>query len=460
MGTGEAICHRSSPAFQPLVLRVILPSLTPLNRKPTQHKMKNIYTTLLAGASLVLTTGANAQHTGKAGLHHPVATQSIRPTNYHSGLRGGGTPPNDECDGAVNQDLAVGSTVTFTGDNTGATDSPGADSLGIGQTWETFTLSECANLTIDYCGTAGPFGNAFTALFIDCPFSDWIVAGSFDQTTCPDGNVSLFYEGVPAGQYYYAVMADPDNAAVGPYTLNVTASSCASAPANDECDGAIPLSSGADCVATPFLTTGATSSMDAIECDGYTSPESNDVWFSFVATSVDQTIGVQGFNESDPFVELFEGTCAGLTSLACQDTTFPQSVGENTSEQLIYSGLTVGTTYFVRVYDYAHASPDHSFEICVTEGLGNNIGIEEADLSEWVLFPNPGTGVFNLRYAGKNGLGNIEVFDVTGRIVYNAQQQLANGTTHSMDLTGLGVGNYNVRLTVNGTRTEQRLMVK
>lgn len=29
-----------------------------------------------------------------------------------------------------------------------------------------------------------------------------------------------------------------------------------------------------------------------------------------------------------------------------------------------------------------------------------------------------------------------------------------------MDLTGLSSGNYNVRLTVGGVRTEQRLMVK
>ena len=422
--------------------------------------MKNIYTTLLTGAALVLTTGATAQHATKGALHQVTASQSIRPTTFHSGLRGGGTPPNDDCSGAVNQDLAIGGSVTFTGDNTGATDSQGADSLGIAQVWETFTISDCANLQLSYCGTNPAFGNAFLALFIDCPFSDFVASTSFDQTTCSDGNVTIFYEGVPAGQYYYAVMNDPDNAAVGAYSITVSASACASGPANDECAGAIALTSSADCNPIPFLTTGATSTMDAIECDGFTSPESNDVWFSFVATDVDQTIAVQGFNESDPFVELFEGTCAGLTSLACQDTTFPQSAGENTSEQLIYSGLTVGTTYFVRVYDYGHASPDHSFEICVTEGLGNNIGIEEATADTWNLFPNPGTGVFNLQYIGASGRGTIEVFDVSGRSVYTQQAQLNNGTVRTLDLTGVASGNYNVRLTMNGTRTEQRLMVR
>ena len=68
--------------------------------------------------------------------------------------------------------------------------------------------------------------------------------------------------------------------------------------------------------------------------------------------------------------------------------------------------------------------------------------------------------MFNLQYSGKNGLANIEVFDVTGRIVYNTQAQVATGSTSSMDLTGLVAGNYNVRLTVGDVRTEQRLMVK
>ena len=114
----------------------------------------------------------------------------------------------------------------------------------------------------------------------------------------------------------------------------------------------------------------------------------------------------------------------------------------------------------MRVYDWGHNSPEHNFEICVVEGEGSGIGMDENAASEFSIFPNPGTGVFNLQYAGNNGLANIEVLDVTGRIVYNKQAQVANGSTQSIDLTGMSAGNYNVRLTVGGVRTEQRLMVK
>jgi hypothetical protein len=214
-------------------------------------------------------------------------------------------------------------------------------------------------------------------------------------------------------------------------------------------------------VGTLFNTTGATQTLAPIECAGFTSSNAFDVWFSFVATNTSMTIAVTGFNAADAMVELFEGTCGNLTSLQCADETFPQAADEQTSEQLVYTGCTVGTTYYVRVYDWGHASDAHEFEMCVVSGEGTNIGIEEnANASDWSVFPNPGTGVFTLQYSGANAAADIEVFDLTGRAVYTSRTAVANGTNHTLDLTGVSAGNYNVRLTVNGVRTEQRLMVK
>jgi hypothetical protein len=412
--------------------------------------MKKIYT-LFLGTALLLAGTAQAQRN--------TAPKSIHPVRAASNDQRGGGPANDECGGAVNQNLAVGGAVIFTGDNTGATDT---EELGALNVWETFTLSECADLALTYCTTNPAFGNALLSLFSGCPWTTYYPAAGFDVETCPDGNVTIFWTSVPAGQYYYAVMNDPDNAAVGPYTITVaaTAAAIACVPYN-ECSTAMPITAGATCTPTPFLTTGASESMDPIECAGFESPIGHDVWFSFVATSASMTVGVTGYNESDAMVEVFSGSCGSLTSLGCADETYPQSAGEQTSEAFIYTSFTVGNTYYVRVYDYAHASPDHNFEICVTEGEGSTIGITEvSDAGAFSLFPNPGTGVFMIQYAGTTGLGNIEVIDVTGRVMYNKQSQLATGSTHSMDLTGLAAGNYTVRITTNGVRTEQRLVVK
>ena len=420
--------------------------------------MKNIYTSALACAAMLLAGTSMAQINGK-GSHQPNnAYQSIRPYSGAIDLRGGSVPVNDDCTGAVNQNLAVGHSVTFTGNNTGATDNAG---LGMSQVWETFTTTACSNLAISYCGTNPAFGNAFLAMFIGCPFTDYISATSYDQTTCPDGNVTLFYEGVPAGQYYYAVMNDPANGAVGPYTLTVAAAACPNPPANDECAGAISLTSGTSCNLTYFNTIGATETIAALSCNGYTSPNAKDVWFSFVATSTEQSIGVIGYNASDAVIELFSVSCDNLTSMGCADNSFPSAADESTTEVLDQTGLTVGTTYYFRVYDWGNNSITHNFAGCVTEGSSNNVGIaEQKNAPVLSIYPNPGTGNFNLQYTGVNGLGTIEVLDLTGRTVYSEQTQMVNGANHTMNLSKLAQGQYSLRLTVNGTRSQQNLMVR
>lgn len=273
-------------------------------------------------------------------------------------------PANDDCSGAVNQDLAVGATVTFTGDNTGAIDNDGLDMPAL---WETFTTTECSNLELTYCGTAPAFGNGFVNLFIGCPFTDFIAPASFDATTCPDGNFTIFYTDVPAGTYYYAVMQDVANNAIGAYTISVTATACASAPGNDECAGAIELTPAAECTPVAGTTDGATESLPAILCNGFTSPVARDAWYSFTATATDHTVTVEGLGDFDGVLELFSGACDDLTSIVCEDSNYPTDVPA--TEVMVLEGLTVGQTYYLRVYDYGHGSTTgHNFNICVTSG--------------------------------------------------------------------------------------------
>ncbi|MBK9761658.1 MAG: T9SS type A sorting domain-containing protein [Flavobacteriales bacterium] len=131
-------------------------------------------------------------------------------------------PANDLCEGVVVQNLSVGSSVTFNGNNTGATDSEG---LGFGSAWEAFTTTTCTNLELSYCGTEPAFGNAFLDLQIGCPNTGSFANTSFEQTTCANGSVTIFYENVPAGTWYYPVLTDVGSE--GPYSISVSATACA-----------------------------------------------------------------------------------------------------------------------------------------------------------------------------------------------------------------------------------------
>jgi large repetitive protein len=127
------------------------------------------------------------------------------------------------------------------------------------------------------------------------------------------------------------------------------------APGNNECSGATLLAVNTACVATPGTTNGATQSA-TIACAG---TSDDDVWYKFVATNALQNVSVNGTG-IDAVLQVFSGTCASLTSLSCTDVTF--SAGVEATDVL---GLTPGTTYFFRVYDYYYQSPG-AFSVCVT----------------------------------------------------------------------------------------------
>ena len=435
--------------------------------------MKNIYATLLTGTALLLAGALDAQSSthSKTGLLSNPTKLTAPGAGTHQVAAGevrGGAPVNDLCSSVTFSALAGGSSVTFAGDNTNATDigdyeaGSGLETFGP-VVWHGFTTTECTNISVAYCGTTPAYQNLAAFLARTCPATDadYVLYSSGNFTDCVDGNGTITWLAVPAGSYYLPVLNDAAAPAVGPYTILVSAVACPSAPANDECAAAISLTSTTICSATPFSTNGATQTLAPIECGGFTSGNANDVFFSFVATSNDQTIGVAGYNAADAMIELFSGSCGSLVSLGCADATYPLAADETTIEQLIQGGLTVGTTYYVRVYDWGHASAAHNFDICVTEGSGNNVGIHEnSSASAFSVFPNPAEGLFNVQYLGTNGAATIQVLDLTGRLVYNWKGQFSNGAIRTIDLSGMAQGNYVAHFTVGGVRTTERLMVK
>jgi len=137
---------------------------------------------------------------------------------------------------------------------------------------------------------------------------------------------------------------------------------CATPPANDNCATAFPLTVGGPGICTPTAGTVnyGTTSAPASPCGG---TANNDVWYSFVATNTQQIIQVTGSPSMDAVIQLLSGTCGSLTSIQCRDATLSGG-----TETINYTGLTVGTTYYVRVYDWYNSPPvDGSFTICVYE---------------------------------------------------------------------------------------------
>ncbi|MGB5105620.1 MAG: GEVED domain-containing protein [Candidatus Zixiibacteriota bacterium] len=159
-----------------------------------------------------------------AGNQYAVEVSGYSATSYGSGFLTIETtvpPPNDECTAVTPVVLTTGVPVTFTGDNTNA--APDCASFPGSNAWEAFTITECSDVTLDYCGTSPAFGNAWLNLAVGCPCTDFTDIASFDVSTCSDGNVTMTWSSLPAGTYYYPVLTEAGS--VGPYTIHVVSSS-------------------------------------------------------------------------------------------------------------------------------------------------------------------------------------------------------------------------------------------
>ncbi len=175
----------------------------------------------------------------------------------------------------------------------------------------------------------------------------------------------------PSTSYTYyvkAICADPETSA---WTV-LTPLTFVTKPVNDECLNAtpVPINPGQTCVTSvPGNTFGATASLPIL-----TPPLSgtgcgqanNDVWYSFVATATSHSINLTDLVGTPATATLnhsvFSGDCNNLVKLYC-------STALNSSA----TGLTVGNTYYIRVYNSnTTAGQSVTFNICITSPPAND----------------------------------------------------------------------------------------
>jgi len=158
---------------------------------------------------------------------------------------------------------------------------------------------------------------------------------------------------------------------------------------NDNCSGATPfpaIPTDGTCVTLSNQTTiGATNSnvTPTGACTTNSGTPDDDVWFSFVASApamVLQSTWVSG--ATDIYWHVFSGSCASsMTAILCTDTDAGGTL----------TGLTVGQTYYIRLYTYStgvnttqnicmKTAPDMTFVSC-TVGAQNTTSVGAGTLN-------------------------------------------------------------------------------
>lgn len=129
---------------------------------------------------------------------------------------------------------------------------------------------------------------------------------------------------------------------------------------NDNCDGAIfaPVNSDAVCqLVTPGTITGATASVApgiVAPCVG--TPD-DDVWFQFIATNTYLNVSLQSVVGSTTNLNFaaYSGLCGTLTQIFC-----------STNLAGVLNNLTVGDTYYIRVFSNASTPQSANFNLCIS----------------------------------------------------------------------------------------------
>lgn len=287
-------------------------------------------------------------------------------SNFSASFNFGTNCPNTDCPvGAISENEACGA------DNNGGCNSPGVPSytsLNCGDKvcgfswadggtrdtdWYTFTLTQPSTVTWS-------IQSDFPAIigFVDA--SQGCAAAQFFNLTTTPGECAgaSTFDNLPAGTWWvfvapYTFYGYPCGSGKNTYWAELSCAPLVTA-ANDDCAAAISLTQNTTCQPTPGSVANATQSLA-----GCVGTANDDVWYSFVATTTNAVVEVDGAGLFDAVIEVFDA-CGGI-SLTCSNVA-----GAGQAETAVLSGLTVGQTYFFRVYDFGLGIPSiPNFDVCV-----------------------------------------------------------------------------------------------
>ena len=143
------------------------------------------------------------------------------------------------------------------------------------------------------------------------------------------------------------------------------------------------------------------------------------------------------------------------------------------------SNITIGTTptKFIQNTNFVTFgttpwTPNENFNFNVTYMIRPNFGTPRtvtvgnneilSATSAIKVYPNPSNGFITLNITDENKIGTVqvEVYDITGKVVYNNNFSGANTVQEQIDLSGLNNGMYFLRTNINGNNTIQKVTIK
>ena len=194
------------------------------------------------------------------------------------------------------------------------------------------------------------------------------ISNTFDANTTAVSAIGTYQVG-PFPLFQEIVLTISNDQDPNCFVLSDAIEFLACPPSNDEPCNATVLDLGEDqsCDYLGLGTiSGATDSGIANNfCNGV---PNDDVWFQFEATSEAHVFNIQNIAGGTPNLDftVYEGTCDNLIELSCSETL-----------SSVVSQLTIGSTYYLRVFSGDDNEETSTFNICINE-TSTNFACEDA----------------------------------------------------------------------------------
>jgi|GEM_PF-2530243 len=339
-------------------------------------------------------------------------------------------PVNNEAAGAIaltvnnNYNCAAATTGTTIAATQSADPAPTCTAAGIDDdVWYSFVATSAAH-RISFSSVST--GTMVAALYSGTPGSLSFVSGQCASST-------LNATGLTPNTTYYIRAYNTATTSATQSNFTICVGTQPPPPANDNIAGAIALTVNnnyACGVTTPGTTASATASMPAPSCQA--AGANDDVWFSFVATRTEHRISltnVSGSSDMNMVIYASDGVTEVSTGGSCANVSTKN-----------LTGLTIGATYYVRVYTWSStATVNSSFTICVGSPSPMSF-VSSAAVQPSSAIVTPGSVNQQILRANVVVTGSLFPLSVT-ELTFNT-----NGTTNPSDI-------LNARVYYTGTST-------
>ncbi len=263
----------------------------------------------------------------------------------------------------------------------------------------------------------------------------------------PTANTSKEIYNLVPGDIYFIRMWDYDNNNFG------YAYFCVESLDNDYNNHSFPLTvqpeNASSYIETYANNVGATASPNPpVGADGY---NGGDIWFNFVAPSNGQIAVVHSDIAGDWSSFAFTVSTGAGAAYDAHGVIYILGYSAPYTPVVI-SGLTAGTTYYLRAWDYNNDDFGNSpFYLRVD----TTVGIEDYTNLDFKYYPNPATNVLNVN--AKNDISSITLTNMMGQQVLSVTPNMQETT---IDIAHLPQGIYMMNVLVGDSSKTVKIIKK